>query len=102
MRLEILRGAGAGRFAVRTAAVGALLLGVAAANGAAAQARGDQAGALRQACAADVKALCPGVQPGGGRLKQCLRENAAKVSPGCREGLKEARAAKAAAKPATP
>lgn len=100
MTLQILRTGRAARFA----AAGVLLFGLGAANTALAQARGEQEAALRQACAADVKTLCPGIQPGGGRLKQCLRENAAKLSPGCRGALKEARAAKAAApdKPAAP
>ena len=102
MSPEILPSGRGARFAARTVAVGALLLGLATAGTAAAQARGDQAGAMRQACAGDVKTLCPGIEPGGGRLKQCLRDNAAKLSPGCRDALKEARAAKAGAKPATP
>lgn len=93
MTLQILR---AGR-AAGYAAAGVLLLGLGAANAALAQARGEPEAAARQACAADVKTLCPGIQPGGGKLKQCLRENVAKLSPGCRGALREAKAAKAAA-----
>jgi len=49
---------------------------------------------VRQACRDDVKQLCGGVQPGGGRLKQCLKDNAAKLSDGCKQALLAARAAK--------
>jgi len=49
---------------------------------------------LRQACRDDVKQLCSGVQPGGGRIKQCLKDNAAKVSDGCKQAIQAARAAK--------
>lgn len=89
------------RAAAPYAVVGALLL--AGANAAVAQqARPEMSGAVRQACAADVETLCASVQPGGGRIMQCLKTNAAKVSPGCKDALKEARAAEAGAKPASP
>lgn len=39
---------------------------------------------LRSACGADVRALCAGVAPGGGRLMQCLAAQSASLSPGCR------------------
>ncbi|BDG05626.1 cysteine rich repeat-containing protein [Anaeromyxobacter oryzae] len=34
-------------------------------------------------CADDVKQFCAEVRPGGGRVHNCLRENAAKLSPAC-------------------
>ncbi len=34
-------------------------------------------------CGADARALCPDVQPGGGRLLSCLAQNASALSPGC-------------------
>ena len=49
---------------------------------------------VRHACRDDVKQLCAGVQPGGGRIKQCLIDNAAKVSDGCKQAIQAARAAK--------
>lgn len=36
-------------------------------------------------CKADVEQLCQGVQPGGGRIVQCLKDHADKLSPPCRE-----------------
>jgi len=42
---------------------------------------------LRSACGADVRALCGGVSPGGGRIVACLAEQAAALSPACRDVL---------------
>ncbi|MGA7073774.1 cysteine rich repeat-containing protein, partial [Bradyrhizobium sp.] len=44
---------------------------------------------LRSACGADVRALCGGVAPGGGRLIQCLATQSASLSPDCRGVLSE-------------
>src|SRR5436309_2443245 len=38
---------------------------------------------MRSACGGDVRALCPGVQPGGGRIIECLATQAASLSPAC-------------------
>jgi hypothetical protein len=43
-----------------------------------------------QACAADYKALCEGTPRGGGRVRQCLAVNHAKLSTPCRAALKAA------------
>jgi Cysteine rich repeat len=51
-----------------------------------AHAQGGQ-GAIRQACAADYQSLCSDVQPGGGRILACLRQNVAKLSPPCQKAL---------------
>jgi len=42
---------------------------------------------LRSACGADVRAICGGVAPGGGRIVQCLATNAASLSPACKDVL---------------
>ena len=47
----------------------------------------EQAKAVRTACEADVKKLCAGVQPGGGRLIQCLKEHKDEVTPPCQATL---------------
>jgi hypothetical protein len=42
---------------------------------------------LRSACGGDVRALCGGVTPGGGRIIQCLATQAASLSPACKDVL---------------
>ncbi|MEC9367533.1 MAG: cysteine rich repeat-containing protein [Pseudomonadota bacterium] len=44
-------------------------------------------------CNGDVARFCSGVRPGGGRILRCLDANDAGLTPGCRAGLAEARAA---------
>jgi hypothetical protein len=44
---------------------------------------------LRSACGIDVRALCGGVAPGGGRLMQCLAVQSASLSPDCRDVLSQ-------------
>src|SRR6266446_2759052 len=44
---------------------------------------------LRSACGGDVRSLCGGVQPGGGRIVQCLATKAASLSPACKEVLSQ-------------
>jgi hypothetical protein len=47
---------------------------------------------LRSACGGDVRALCGGVAPGGGRIVQCLATNAGSLSPACKDVLSQFRA----------
>lgn len=49
---------------------------------------------VRAACEADVKRLCAGIQPGGGRLLACLQQNGASVSQPCADTLKSIQAAR--------
>jgi len=59
---------------------------------AAAQAQqGPAAGGVRQACAADIKALCPGMK--GMDQHKCLMSNMSKVSQPCGTALANARSA---------
>jgi hypothetical protein len=51
-------------------------------------------GSVRQTCAADYHALCPGVQPGGGHIMACFRQHADQLSTGCKEALAAAKAAR--------
>jgi len=44
---------------------------------------------LRSACGADVRTICGGVQPGGGRIVLCLATNAAQLSPACKDVLSQ-------------
>ncbi|MFG1236227.1 cysteine rich repeat-containing protein [Xanthobacter autotrophicus DSM 597] len=47
----------------------------------------DQAQALRTACSADVKKLCGDVQPGGGRVVQCMQAKKEQTTPPCQAAL---------------
>lgn len=42
---------------------------------------------MRSACGDDIRTLCAGVVPGGGRIMQCISNRAAELSPACREVL---------------
>jgi hypothetical protein len=42
---------------------------------------------VRSACGADVRSLCAGVDPGGGRIIACLATQSASLSPDCRSVL---------------
>ena len=42
---------------------------------------------LQQLCPADIQNLCPGVNPGGGRIYLCLKAQESKVSFQCRPAL---------------
>jgi hypothetical protein len=44
---------------------------------------------LRSTCGADVRSICGGVPPGGGRIVQCLATNAAQLSPACKQVLSQ-------------
>lgn len=48
---------------------------------------GGHRGMLRQACMADLQKLCGDVQPGGGRIVQCLRQHQDQVSDGCKAAM---------------
>jgi hypothetical protein len=47
---------------------------------------------LRSACGGDVRSLCGGVAPGGGRIVQCLATNAGSLSSECKDVLSQFRA----------
>ncbi|MFK4511241.1 cysteine rich repeat-containing protein [Bradyrhizobium daqingense] len=42
---------------------------------------------VRSACSADIRTLCAGVAPGGGRIIQCISNRAASLSPACKDVL---------------
>ena len=48
-----------------------------------------QTAAEREACQADFEKYCPGVQPGGGRVIECLAEHLDKLTPQCQAVVKE-------------
>jgi hypothetical protein len=56
----------------------------------------------RSACKDDVEKLCPGVQPGGGRIVACLKQNEAQLSAACKDAAAKARQRKAPGGAAAP
>ena len=50
-------------------------------------------GQVRAACLADVQKLCPNVQPGGGRIIDCLAQRKDDVSAPCKQAIIQARQA---------
>lgn len=40
-----------------------------------------------QACRSDIRSLCAGVQPGGRRIAQCMRDHASQLSDTCRAAI---------------
>lgn len=49
-----------------------------------------QAQKVVQACKADIRQYCQGIQPGGGRMAACLQTNQANLTPTCQAALVEA------------
>ena len=47
-------------------------------------------------CRNDVEKFCQGIQPGGGRYRDCLRQHAAELSPACKERVSQVKAKAAA------
>lgn len=45
--------------------------------------------ALREYCKADIERLCSNVEPGGGKIKQCLMAQKEKMSVGCAQALQK-------------
>ena len=52
---------------------------------------------LTGACLKDAKAQCPGVEPGGGKIRDCLKANIAALSDDCKDVLVKAINVKACA-----
>lgn len=44
---------------------------------------------LEKYCKADVERLCRGVEPGGGKIKECLAKHKDEMSVGCAKALQE-------------
>lgn len=51
-------------------------------------------GRITEACKADIKKLCPGVKPGGGRIAECLKDKKDQMSDECKADLAKEAAAK--------
>jgi cysteine rich repeat protein len=47
---------------------------------------------IRANCGPDIQRLCQGVEPGGGRLKECLMQHKEQMSVGCAQTLQKLKA----------
>jgi hypothetical protein len=47
--------------------------------------------AVVAACRGDIQRLCTGVEPGGGRIGECMRAHGKELSPGCVKAVRESR-----------
>jgi hypothetical protein len=72
---------------IRNAVVSMAIAVLAAGIGSGAHAQGKGNGP----CAADAKKLCGNVQPGGGRIAQCMKSHEAELSPACQSQMKAAK-----------
>jgi hypothetical protein len=46
-----------------------------------------QGGPMQGACRADIQSLCGSVQPGGGRLRDCMRQHRTELSAACKVAI---------------
>jgi hypothetical protein len=53
--------------------------------------------AALETCRADIERICPGVEPGEGRILACMREHRADITPACRAAVRAAAPEAAAA-----
>ncbi len=60
---------------------------------AAAQTASPSIWSIRKACGSDIRSVCAGIMPGGGRIKQCMIEKRDQLSSGCKNALANAPAA---------
>jgi hypothetical protein len=44
---------------------------------------------LRTYCKSDIERLCPGIQPGGGRILKCLKAKKKEMTVGCAQALQK-------------
>ncbi len=51
-----------------------------------------QTAELMKYCKADAERLCPGVEPGGGRIVGCLKAHKMEMSIGCGKALQKIKA----------
>jgi Cysteine rich repeat len=60
----------------------------------AAPAKSQEMADIKTYCMSDIKRVCPGIEPGGGRIIKCLRANKKEMSVGCAQALQKLKAKK--------
>jgi Golgi apparatus protein 1 len=53
---------------------------------------------MSEACQSDMQQFCPGVNPSGGRIAQCLRRHESELSSTCKAELAQARSRRQSAR----
>jgi hypothetical protein len=46
-----------------------------------------EAGPMQGGCKADIQSLCGSVQPGGGRIRDCMRQHRTELSAACKVAI---------------
>jgi hypothetical protein len=59
-----------------------------------AKAQAQQMEDLKSYCMSDIERLCKGIEPGGGRIVQCLKGHKKEMSVGCAQALQKLKAKK--------
>jgi len=70
---------------------GALAITLAAGAALAATSATDDMSGVRDACGADIQKFCPNIEPGGDRLRGCVRGHWMSLSKDCKSALLEMR-----------
>lgn len=60
----------------------------------AAPAKSQEMADIETYCMSDIKRVCPGIEPGGGRILKCLKANKKEMSVGCAQALQKLKAKK--------
>jgi hypothetical protein len=60
----------------------------------AAPAKSQEMADIKTYCVSDIKRVCPGIEPGGGRIIKCLKANKKEMSVGCAQALRKLKAKK--------
>jgi Cysteine rich repeat len=60
----------------------------------AAPAKSQEMADIKTYCMSDIKRVCPGIEPGGGRILKCLKANKKEMSVGCAQALRKLKAKK--------
>jgi Cysteine rich repeat len=46
-----------------------------------------EGGLMQGACMSDIKSLCGSIQPGGGRIRDCMKEHRTQLSIACKAAI---------------
>jgi hypothetical protein len=61
-----------------------------------------QGGPMQGACKTDIQALCGSIQPGGGRIRDCMRQHRTELSAACKVAIADRMLERSAQRGAAP